>query len=328
MLTAIWQKDDFREREWVTRMFGSLISEHIADGSNSIVMDNCLLIDQYLHTKQSEYYRAFRPHRNAFLLHLSDEQFHGGYEAYANFTGVFRNYWSAIFNPASVKILPLGYSNGLARRVQPKLASERQYLWSFAGEASRASRPEMVAALKSISPHLCCATDKKGTIALAPKTYRELLEDTVFAPCPMGRLNLECFRLYEALESGAIPIVERRATLDYFTKLLGPNPVMEIRSWASARDKIRSLAADPPRLNQLQREISSWWDVHKQTVKDKISHFVISRVDSASSDASAVKWIYNLPCWQLIELARHHSGPAMLRRFGIQATRLVGGVHS
>jgi len=328
MLTAIWQKDDFREREWVTQMFGSLISEHIADGSNSIVMDDCLLIDQYLHTKRGEYYRAFRSHRNAFLLHLSDEQFHGGYEAYANFTGVFRNYWSAIFNPASVKILPLGYANGLARRVEPKLASERQYLWSFAGESSRASRPEMVAALKGISPHLFCATDKKGTVALAADTYRELLEDTVFAPCPMGRLNLECFRLYEALESGAIPIVERRATLDYFTKLLGPNPIMEIRSWAGARDKIRSLAADPARLNQIQREISSWWDVHKQTVKNNISHFVISRIDSATSDASAVKWIYNLPCWQLIELARHHSGPAMIRRFGIQTTRLIGGLHN
>jgi hypothetical protein len=309
-------------------MFGSLISEHITDGSNSIVMDNCLLIDQFLHTKRSEYYRAFRSHRNTFLLHLSDEQFHGGYEAYANFTGVFRNYWSAIFNPASVKILPLGFSNGLARRIQPKLASERQHLWSFAGEASRASRPEMVAALKDTSPHLCCATDKKGTAALAPDTYRELLEDSVFAPCPMGRLNLECFRLYEALESGAIPIVERRPTLDYFAKLLGPNPIMQVRSWAAARDNIRSLAADPPRLNQLQRAILSWWDMHKQTVKNSISQFVTSHADSAPSDASPVKWIYNLPCWQLVELARHQSGPAMIRRFGIQATRLIGGLHN
>jgi hypothetical protein len=103
---------------------------------------------------------------------------------------------------------------------------------------------------------------------------------------------------------------------------------MEVRSWAAARDNIRSLAADPPRLNELQREISSWWEMHKQTVKNSISQFVASHVDSGSSNASAVKWIYNLPCWQLIELARHQSGPAMLRRFGIQATRLMGGVHN
>lgn len=328
MLTAIWQREDLREREWVTQMFGSLIKEHITDGSNFVVMDNCLLIDQFVHVKRREYYRAFRSHRNAFLLHLSDEQFHGGYEAYANFTGIFRNYWSAIFNPASVKILPLGYSNGLARHIQPKLASERKYLWSFAGETARASRPEMVAALKSISPHLCCATDKNGTAALAPDRYRELLGDTVFAPCPMGRLNLECFRLYEALESGAIPIVERRPTLDYFAKLLGPNPIMGAWSWAAARDKIRLLAADPPRLNQLQREILSWWDMHKQTIKNSISQFVADHADSASGNASAVKWVYNLPCWQLVELARHQSGPAMIRRFGIQATRLIEGLHS
>jgi hypothetical protein len=325
MLTAIWQNEALREREWITEIFGSLISEHITDGSNSIVMDNCLLIDQFIHTKRIGYYREFRGHKNAFLLHLSDEQFHGGYEAYANFTGVFRNYWSAIFNPAAVMVLPLGYSNGTSPRVRPKPAAERQYLWSFAGEAARSSRPEMVAALDGVSPHFCCATDKKRTTTLTPEAYRALLEDTVFSPCPMGRLNLECFRLYEALECGAIPIVERRATLDYFTNLLGPNPVMEIRSWIDARDKIRSLAADPPRLNHLQQQISSWWNLHKQTAKNSVSQFVTSRVDSESGNASAVKWTYNLPFWQVIELARHQSGPAMMRRFGIQANRLIRG---
>jgi hypothetical protein len=325
VLTAVWQKEDLRERDWVTQVFGSLISEHITDGSNSIVMDNCLLIDQFIHTKRAEYYREFRNRRNAFFLHLSDEQFHGGYETYSNFTGVFRNYWSGVFNPASVMVLPLGYSNGISRDVQPKPATERQYLWSFAGEAARASRPEMAAALDGISPHLCCATDKKRSAALTTGEYRRLLENTVFAPCPMGRLNLECFRLYEALECGAIPIVERRATLDYFTRLLGPNPIIQIRSWEDAREKIRSLTADPPRMDQLQQLISGWWDLHKQTVKNSISQFVTSRVNGESRKASAVKWAYSLPFWQVIELARHHSGPAMIRRFSIQANRLIGG---
>jgi hypothetical protein len=325
MLTAVWQKEALRERDWVTQMFGSLISEHITDGSNSIVMDNCLLIDQFVHTKRAEYYREFRKCRNAFFLHLSDEQFHGGYGTYTNFTGVFRNYWSGIFNPASVMVLPLGYSNGISPGMRQKPAAERQYLWSFAGEAARASRPEMVAALDSISPHLCYATDKTGTAALTSDEYRSLLENTVFAPCPMGRLNLECFRLYEALECGAIPIVERRATLDYFTRLLGPNPIIQIRSWEDAREKVGSLAADPTRMNQLQQLISDWWNLHKQTVKNNISQFVTSRVNGESSRASAVKWAYSLPFWQVIELARHHSGPAMMRRFGVQATRLMGG---
>jgi hypothetical protein len=182
----------------------------------------------------------------------------------------------------------------------------------------------MVAALNGVSPHFCCATDAKRTTALTSEEYQSLLENTVFAPCPMGRLNLECFRLYEALECGAIPIVERRPTLDYFTRLLGPNPIIQVRSWEDARDKIRSLAADPPRLNQLQQLISGWWDLHKLSVKNRISRFVTSRVNGTSSNVRAVKWAYNLPFWQMIELARHHSGPAMMRRFSIQATRLIG----
>jgi hypothetical protein len=324
MLTAIWQSEALREREWLTQIFGTLIGEHITDGSNSVVMDNCLLIDQFIHSKRNGYYREFRTRSNAFFLHLSDEQFHGGYETYSNFTGVFRNYWSAVFDPASVMVLPLGYSNGISRRTRLKPAIERRYLWSFAGETARASRPEMVAALNGVSPHFCRATDAKRTTALTSEEYQSLLENTVFAPCPMGRLNLECFRLYEALECGAIPIVERRPTLDYFTRLLGPNPIMQVRSWEDARYKIRSLAADPPRLNQLQQLISGWWDLHKQNVKNDVSRFVASRVNGKSSNARAVKWAYNLPFWQVVELARHHSGPAMMRRFSIQATRLLG----
>jgi hypothetical protein len=38
MLTAIWQREALREKEWVEHIFGSLISEHLIDGSNSVVM--------------------------------------------------------------------------------------------------------------------------------------------------------------------------------------------------------------------------------------------------------------------------------------------------
>ena len=100
---------------------------------------------------------------------------------------------------------------------------------------------------------------------------------------------------------------------------------MEIRSWGGARDRIGSLAADPERLNKLQQQVSNWWDLYKQTVKNSISQSVTSRVDGGPSNVSAVRWTYNLPCWQQIELARHHSAPAMMRRFGIQAARFIEG---
>lgn len=53
--------------------------------------------------------------------------------------------------------------------------------------------------------------------------------DSIFSPCPQGNVLLETPRVYEALQCGSIPIVERRLTLDYYKQLLGPHPLPTVR---------------------------------------------------------------------------------------------------
>jgi hypothetical protein len=323
MLTAIWQAPNFRERDWIEELFGAHINNHVWDGKQRVIMDNCILVDQFIHRKPAAYYEQFRAKNNVYLLHLSDEQYHGGYEVYKNFTGVFRNYWSTVFNPESVFILPLGYSNGIKERQETKRTSERKYVWSFAGDTERGSRPEMLSALESIRPHFSRSTDRSQSAPLTPEEYQHVLEDTIFAPCPMGRINLECFRLYEALECGAIPIVERRFGLDYFSSLLGRHPFLTVRKWSELKDILVLFVNDPHRLAEKQSEVGSWWKAHKASIKRNINNFFETRSDGRHATETPIRWSYHLPLWQPLELCRHHSAAALLRRFEVQARRLI-----
>lgn len=321
MFTAIWQAFDFRERDWISELFGSEISSHVYDGKREAVQDNCILFDKFIHTRNRAYYAQFAERSRVFLFHLSDEQFHGGYDVYRFFNGVFRNYWSSVFTD-SIVILPLGYSNGLSRPATMNPACARRYVWSFAGETGRASRPEMVAALSGIGPNLCHATDQ-GAPPLSPEQYRALMLDSIFAPSPMGRINLECFRVYEALELGCIPIVEKRLTLDYFQNLLGSNPLLTVSNWSEARGRVETLLGDPARLDALQEEILSWWHGKKQSLKAQIAG-MLSKAPERKGSWPATRAAYRLPMWQPWELARHHSGRALARRFKVQFQRALG----
>jgi Exostosin family len=320
MLTALWQAEDFREHEWVCELFGSHIARHVYDGQNAVVLDNCILFDKFIHKKPARYYEQFQNRTNVFLFHMSDEQYHGGYDVYRYFDGVFRNYWSSIFRE-NVLILPLGYSNGVSHQPTSKLASLRKYAWSFAGETTRASRPEMVSSLRNTAVNMCHSTDSGTGAVLTPTAYRDVLQDTVFAPSPMGRLNLECFRLYEALESGCIPIVEKRASFDYFTNLMGSNPLISVRKWSHAPTIIKQWSLDHARLDALQSEISHWWQSKKESLKGEISEFLWDKNRAGRGASSPTRPSYNAPFWQLQELYRHQSPMGLARRLKIQLDR-------
>jgi hypothetical protein len=140
----------------------------------------------------------------------------------------------------------------------------------------------------------------------------------------MGNVQVESFRLYEALEAGSIPIVEKRWTLDYFRLLLGEHPIPTVRSWAEARDLVKRLAADPDGLNALQDRCLSWWDAYKRAYRDAAGAFIQQRSgDSVPVQEPIMTRKYSLPGWRLIELLRHHDANAFARRVHRQASRIL-----
>jgi len=334
--TAIWQAQNPHERDWMEEIFGPVVAERVTDGAHQLVLDNCILFDAFVYSYDVRYYERFRG-RNAFLVHFQDENFEGRYEAiYRNFRGVFRCFWADVFNPKYVMKLPVGYSSGMSRAgrlIVP--AAERRYLWSFVGQLGKSSRPDMAKALLRVEPHFLFSTDEvSGLIFLsgsAGKPRRlpaaeasQMLFQSAFSPCPMGNVQVECYRVYEALEAGSIPIIEKRWTLDYFRELLGEHPMPTVRSWGEARALIRQLSDDPGKINALQERCMTWWDGFKAAYREQACEFIRQRSrDSVPVQEPIMTRKYSVPGWREGELLRHHDINAFTRRVHKQVARVV-----
>ncbi len=320
-LTLLWQWKHYVERDWVSRIFEPFAGEQVYDCEHRIVLDDCLLIDAYPRAHPIGYFRHFRG-KNAWLVHLSDETYDGAYEIYDNFRAVFRIYWSSVFNPRRVLQLPLGFQAGFpAGAAAQASAASRPYLWSFLGGAARSSRPEMVRALEPLTPHFLHITDRGQAERLDKSAYVQTLRDSIFVPCPMGNVNLESFRIYEALECGAIPILEKRVGFDYFKHLLGDHPLPTFPSWRRAAQFLAGLRDDHAALDRLQSQCMEWWESYKGQLSAQIGRFLAS---PAGEDAGPyVHWRWAIPGSQTLELMRHHTLPALMRRIKLQSLRVL-----
>jgi hypothetical protein len=331
--TAIWQSQKPDEEDWIKEILGPLVSEYVIDGKHEVVLDNAILLDAFVCSYDPAYYEKFKG-KNAFLIHLLDEGYVGPYNIYNNFRGVIRCFWSDIFDQRYVMKMPLGYCQGLGRRGAAVLpATKRKYAWSFVGQSSKATRPDAIHALTGLEPHFLLSTDLpahgsgagpggKALQRLGPREFSQLLSNTVFAPCPMGNVNIECFRTYEALEWGAIPIVEKRWGLDYYHKLLGNHPMPTVRSWSEARRMMQAMMENGDQINRLQRECIEWWDGYKHSYTASLAEFLESRARDGSANNLMVSKLSSIPGWRVFELARHHNASALFRRVGLHAKRL------
>lgn len=331
--TAIWQQPTPKEKHWIEEVFGPYIGEHVADGRHEIVLDDAIVFDAFVYCYDPGYFARFRG-KNAFLVHFLDENYEGSYHLYENFRGVFRSFWSNVFDQRFVHKIPLGYTKSLTMPLPPlKRATERQFVWFFAGQADKSSRPDMARALLSIEPHLLFSGARipgismfnrtpQGTRHYSPPEYTNLLMDSIFSPCPMGNVNIECDRVYEALECGSIPIVEKRWTLDYYRNLLGNHPLPTVRSWDEAAILLRRMIENPVELDRLQERCIAWWKIYKGEYSRQVGSFLSQRsAPDAPPMVLPVSPIQRLPGWKEMELLRHHDARALSRRIGRQAKR-------
>jgi hypothetical protein len=334
--TAIWQAreggTDWPLYHWVLRLFEPYISNIIYDQKHEVVMDNAIVFDAWVYANNPEYYKKFKG-KNAFLVHIGDEFYELGVDRYVNFRGVFRMIWASVFNPKHVMSIPLGtYLHKPPASVLP--ATERRYAWSFIGDAGKVSRPDAVHAMSSIEPHICFSStpvsgitfynrNAAGKRRIPTPQFYEILGDSIFAPSPMGNASIESCRPYDALEMGAIPIVEKRLTLDYYKGLLGDHPLPVVSSWAEARRLVKSLINEPARLAELQQTCLQWWASYQAKLIANIGSFLEERSNSSDDLVPLRSSLPNMPYWQYFELLRHHNVPALTRRVTRQVSRLV-----
>jgi hypothetical protein len=110
------------------------------------------------------------------------------------------------------------------------------------------------------------------------------------APCPAGPQTPDTFRVYEALECGAIPILDavslRSETRGVWPLLLGDHPLPVIEDWATLPDVMAEWLKD---WEDKARWIQMWWRSYKKDMQLWLAKDLISlgALDGREKEASA-----------------------------------------
>lgn len=260
MNELIWlcNKDTSWERDWIDFLF-----ERVQIKGPIVVYNSSADIKQYLEINGPV----------LGLIHLSDEWSKDSTDHYSSAKLVMRNYFQSL--GSNVLNFPLGWMRTFPYKTIPKSISQRKYIWSFSGHVDKTTRPEMAHWISKVEGGLGyfkrCG-ENWGPFdghALDPNQLAEMYNDSYFVPCPQGNCSIDSLRVCEALQVGAIPIVEKS---EYWNNLYGSNPLIQIDDWSQVPLLIKRLISDLDSLEKLREETYNWWINHclrlKITIKD------------------------------------------------------------
>jgi hypothetical protein len=106
--------------------------------------------------------------------------------------------------------------------------------------------------------------------------YAATMEESIFAPCPAGN-SPETIRLYDALESGCIPISLHHEFIISSDALaqFGKPPFPLLNSWDELptflEDMKQQLAIHPEKIQILQDQCIDWWTQYKLNIASRIA---------------------------------------------------------
>ena len=242
------------EYEWLCELFGN--PKVLAVASLEAAPPNPIVIVQgpYLQKTREALLGWKKPFR---ILHLSDEGLRDPVEFYDNpfCKGVIRNY--ARPNTRALTI-PLGYHWRPTGNSVPKLPF-RTKVWSFVG--TEWDRRAELRGLPQDRAVLRLFPTWQDPANLGKAEYLELMLDSVFVPCPAGQ-NAETFRIYEAIECGAVPLI------------VGSNPtglpLLPLESWTQAGECMAYFLANMEQLEAYREKLFEAWATLKGGLKKGI----------------------------------------------------------
>jgi GR25 family glycosyltransferase involved in LPS biosynthesis len=222
--------------------------------------------------------------KDFYLLHLSDEHINDDLEIYNNShcKGIVRMYDRPDI-PAEIRkkvvLIPLGYHYTLKDgsdnpgEKTPRLPF-RNMKWSFMG-TNWQNRGAILEPFEQIEPHKLLLVDTwESKEKIKREEYISILLDTYFVPCVIGNNN-ETFRIYEALECGAVPLYVKQneddRLADWLFEEIG---LMPSSSWDEAVKLIQHMLNDLPLLESYRTMILNRWIVFKKKLGDQIKELL------------------------------------------------------
>ncbi len=197
-----------------------------------------------------------------YAIHISDEYANDPIEwySYTSCKGVIRMYTrSDCASNSKVVTIPLGPN----RWPLSSVSLERTIPWSFYG-TKWMNREAQLEPWKHVPNGAFRFYDTwMDKSQLTAEEYSAVCKQTHFMPCPGGQ-NLETFRIYEALEHGAIPILVGEKDKDPFlTTLVEQVSIPVLPNWSVAVAFAKTLLDNSITLAEYHTMISSKWNIWK-----------------------------------------------------------------
>jgi hypothetical protein len=191
-----------------------------------------------------------------YLYHLSNENLNHDFWYYAKAKHVFRTYADhRICDKKNITIVPLGFQTGFKNYSNNINLKCRKYSFAFIGQV-KSDRKLLLKNLESV-PNTFIHITKQWNCPTALNTYEtcNIYSNTYLIPCPKGWIHADTFRICEALECGAIPILKKYDSYSY--EWLGENhPIPMLDDW----DDIQKLSLNIPKL---QKDCYEWYSQKK-----------------------------------------------------------------
>lgn len=119
------------------------------------------------------------------------------------------------------------------------ITQPKKYLWSFVGQVQNQHRQSCVDVLKKLPDGYLQVVEffgGEGKNGMEYEQYLNIMAQSKFVICPSGSMVCDSFRVYEAMEMGAIPITEKRCPRDphnfnYWQEVYLSHTMLTLDNW-------------------------------------------------------------------------------------------------
>lgn len=189
-------------------------------------------------------------------------------------------------------VLPVGWPPHLPGLLRDIDYPERDD-WFFAGQVNNTRRKDCVQTLRdrlfgpdptptSILGDGVLIETPGFTQGLDHDQYARRLAQAKVVPCPSGPETVDTFRVWEALEAGAVPVVDQATPTKsqgwYWPLVTNDPPFPQIADWSTFPHVLENLLAGwPANANR----VSAWWQRYKRQLAERVSDAIRNLSDVA-----------------------------------------------
>lgn len=233
----------------------------------------------------SQFHREGPEPRRRVLWHTSDEKMRHRGVMYAGFDAVIRNHFDPRMGwKKNVVTFPLGYLSGFVGEPRTDVGP-RKYLWAFVGAGYKRQRQDLMDAFADF-PHGYMRLSSGWSSSpgdLEPISQEELASvyaESDFVLCPQGINHPDTFRIMEALQCGAIPVMVKFLGRDYARYTFGNHPFVVANTWSEAAEILRHFHENPELLSKRKKEANDWYVAYRRQLLHFFRRIVTSDVPS------------------------------------------------